>query len=79
MNRHRISLRKDEPTPDFPYWLNMSAEQRATLETHVRENDYPIALRQWNLLASAGGFCPARTVLKTPDRLYQLVAHSIAN
>ena len=57
----------------------MWAEQRATLETHVRENDYyPIALRQWNLLASAGGFCPARTALKTPDRLYQLVAHSIA-
>jgi len=60
-------------------WLNLSAEHRATVKTHVRENDYPIALRQWNLLASAGGLCPARTVLKTPDRLYQLVAHSLVN
>jgi len=61
------------------YWLNMSIEHRATLKIHVRENDHPIALRQWNLLVSASGFCPARTVLKTPDRLYQLVAHSLAN
>ena len=61
------------------YWLNMSVEHRATLKIHVRENDHPIALRQWNLLVSASGFCPARTVLKTPDRLYQLVAHSLAN
>ncbi len=60
-------------------WLDMSAEQRAACKTHVRENDYPIALRQWNLLASAGGLCHARTVLKTPDRLYQLVVHSLAN
>lgn len=61
------------------YWLNMPAEHRAALKTHVRENDFPIALRQWNLLASAGGLCPACTVLKTPDRLYQLVAHFLAD
>ena len=48
-------------------------------KTHVHENDYPIALRQWNLLASAGRLCPAHTVLKTPDRLCQLVAHSLTN
>jgi SAM-dependent methyltransferase len=61
------------------YWLNISAEDRVACKTHIRENDYPIALRQWNLLASTAGLCPARTVLKTPDRLFQLVVHSLAN
>ena len=61
------------------YWRNMSDEQRATLKAHIRENDYPITLRRWNSLASASGLRSARTVLKTPDRLYQLVAHSLVN
>src|SRR5208337_694383 len=47
-------------------WLGMSDEQRIACKAHVRENDHPISLRQWNLLATAGGLCPARTVLKTP-------------
>ena len=32
------------------YWLNMSAENRVTFKSHLRENDYPISLRQWNLV-----------------------------
>ena len=64
-------------------WITIGSTCRLNiaqaLKTHVRENDFPIALRQWNLLASAGGLCPACTVLKTPDRLFQLVAHFLAD
>jgi SAM-dependent methyltransferase len=58
------------------FYHDMTSAQRATVCAHVRGNDYPVTVARWDALATAAGLPPARRLFKSPDRLYELVAHS---
>jgi SAM-dependent methyltransferase len=57
------------------FFTEMTPAQRRQVADHVRGNDYPVRLDRWNELATAAGLSPARRVYRSPDRLYELVAH----
>lgn len=57
-------------------WLALSTDQREQVVEHVLANDRPVPLSRWNELATAAGLSPARCLARSPDRLYELVAHT---
>jgi len=60
-------------------WVEMTVEQRARVNAHVREFDFPLTLTQWNEIARVAGLSHASTLMKTPDRISMLVSHVAAS
>ncbi len=60
-------------------WVEMTIEQRARVNAHVREFDFPLKLTQWNDFARVAGLSNASTLMKTPDRISMLVSHVAAS
>jgi cyclopropane fatty-acyl-phospholipid synthase-like methyltransferase len=59
------------------FWVKMTPDQRGQVAAHIRASDYPIAEAKWNSLAVAAGLSPAVVAMRTPDRISQLVAHTL--
>ena len=53
----------------------MTPEQRAEVAQHVGNQDFPRPVARWNELTAEVGFLPAQRVLKSPDRLYELLVY----
>ncbi len=53
----------------------MTAEQRAEVAQHVGTQDFPRPVSRWNELTAEVGFLPGRRVMKSPDRLYELLVY----
>lgn len=56
-------------------WVGMSIEQRARVNAHVCEFDFPLTLTHWNDIARAAGLSNASILMKTPDRISMMVSH----
>lgn len=57
------------------FFTAMTPAQRQQVVEHVRGNDNPVSLATWAALATAAGLSPPTRVARSPDRLYELVAH----
>jgi SAM-dependent methyltransferase len=53
----------------------MTPEQRAEVAQHVGTQDFPRTVSRWDELTAAAGFLPAQRVMKSPDRLYEMLAY----
>ena len=58
------------------FFAAMTPAQRQQVAEHVRGNDKPVSLATWDALATAAGLSPLTRVVRSPDRLYELVSHT---